>query len=172
MTDETSVSAVSENLELLYHVKPDDSVVGPVERDRAHAEGILHRSGMIFLVRSDGRILIQRRNAARKTYPESYDSSCSFHVTFGETYEEAAKRELIEETGVSAPLTYLGKFTHYDPPENEMVAVFACNSDEQVHISKEEFSNAKFRTKEEVDKIISLSAPWLRDGWQIAREKI
>ncbi len=110
-------------MELLYRVKPDDSVVGPVERDRAHAEGILHRSGMIFLVRSDGRILIQRRNAARETYPESYDSSCSFHVTFGESYEEAAKRELIEEIGLSAPVTYLGKFAHYDPPENEMVAV-------------------------------------------------
>ena len=172
VTGQTSVSAVPENLELLYHVKPDDSVVGPVERDRAHAEGILHRSGMIFLVRSDGRILIQRRNTAREPYPDSYDSSCSFHVTFGETYEAAAKRELKEETGVSAPLTYLGKFTHNDPPENEMVAVFARNSDEHEHTSKEEFSSAKFSTKEEVDKIIAGSAPWLRDGWQMAREKI
>ena len=111
---------------------------------------------MIFLVGSDKRILIQRRSIARETYPDQYDSSCSFHVTFGESYEEAAKRELIEETGVSAHLKYLGKFVHYDPPENEMVVVFACFSDEQIRISKEEFSSANFCTKEEVDKIVAL----------------
>jgi NADH pyrophosphatase NudC (nudix superfamily) len=94
-------------------------------------------------------------------------------VTFGESYEDAAKRELIEEAGISASLRYLGKFTHYDPPENEMVAVFACNSDEPVLISKEESSGAQFCTKEEVDTIIALeSAPWLRDGWKLARNKI
>lgn len=159
-------------MELLYHVEPDDSVVGPVERNRAHAEGILHRSGMIFLVRSDGKILIQHRSASKETFPDCYDSSCSFHVTFGESYEDAAKRELIEEAGISAPLKYLGKFTHYDPPENEMVTVFVCNSDEPPRISEEESSGAEFYTKEEVDRIVALaSAPWLRDGWKLAREK-
>lgn len=147
-------------------------MIGPVERDRAHAEGILHRSGMIFLARSDGRVLIVRRSPAKETYPDCYDSSCSFHVTFGESYEGAAKRELVEETGITAPLTYLGKFTHYDPPENEIVAVFTCTSDDQPQISKEEFSNARFYSKEEIDGIIAVSAPWLRIGWKMAREKI
>ncbi len=165
-------STVLKHVELLYHVKPDDSVIGPIERDRAHAEGILHRSGMIFLVRSDGLVLIQRRSPARETFPDCYDSSCSFHVTFGESYEGAAKRELMEEVGIAAPLMFLGKFAHYNPPENEMVAVFTCTSDDQPQISKEEFSNAKFCSKAEIDKLIALSAPWLRIGWRMAREKI
>jgi NADH pyrophosphatase NudC (nudix superfamily) len=94
-------------------------------------------------------------------------------VTFGESYEDAAKRELIEEIGISAPLRFLGKFMHYHPPENEMVAVFACNSDGQVRIREEESSGGKFCTKEEVEKIVvSESAPWLRDGWKLARDKI
>lgn len=148
-------------------------MIGSVERNRAHAEGLLHRSGMIFLVRSDGKILIQHRSASKQTFPDCYDSSCSFHVTFGESYEDAARRELMEEAGISAPLSYLGKFTHYDPPENEMVAVFACNSDEPIRISNEESSGAKFCTKEEVEKIVAVgSAPWLRDGWKLARDEI
>ncbi len=160
-------------MELLYHVTTNDSVVGPVERDRAHADGLLHRSGMIFIVRSDGRILIQHRSASKETFPDCYDSSCSFHVTFGESYEDAAKRELLEEAGIQAPLRYVGKFTHYDPPENEIVAVFACTTDDPVRISKEESSSAEFYTTEEIDNIVELgSAPWLRDGWKLARNKI
>ena len=85
---------------------------------------------MTFLIRSDGKILIQYRNKEKETYPDCYDASSSFHVTFGESYEEAARRELGEETGVDAPLEYLTKFTHHDPPENEIVAVFACYSDQ------------------------------------------
>ena len=91
-------------LELLYQVEEDDSVIGSVERTRANAEGLLHRSGMVFLTRSDGKILIQRRNVEKQTFPDCYDASSTFHVTFGESYEEAAKREMIEETGISAPL--------------------------------------------------------------------
>ena len=97
----------------------DDSVLGSIERSKAHLDQILHRSGMTFLVRSDGTILIQRRSP-NTTFPGCWDSSSSFHVTFGEIYEQAAIRELKEETGVSATITYLGKFTYRVPPENEM----------------------------------------------------
>jgi len=90
-------------LELLYHVASDDSVFGSIERSKAHLDQILHWSGMIFLIRSDGKILLQRRSPSNATFPGCWDSSSSFHVTFGESYEQAARRELKEEAGVSAP---------------------------------------------------------------------
>gem|GEM_PF-2843135 len=65
--------------ELLYHVREDNSIVGPVERRRVHSEGILHHAGMVFLRRSDGKVLVQRRSKTKDTFPGSYDSSCSFH---------------------------------------------------------------------------------------------
>ncbi len=88
--------------ELLYQVTKDDSYIGSVERSVAHRDQILHRAGMMFLIRSDGKILLQRRSATRASFPSSWDSSSSFHVTFGESYQQAAKRELKEETGLSA----------------------------------------------------------------------
>ena len=152
-------------------MREDDSVVGPIERKRAHSEGILHRTGMVFLRRSDGKVLVQRRSKTKDTFPDSYDSSCSFHVRFGETYDEAARRELIEETGISSQLTYLGKFTHFDPPENEIVAVFASQSDEAVKIDPAESSVMEFWSKEEVDGIVDdkSTSPWLRDAWKLLR---
>jgi isopentenyldiphosphate isomerase len=150
-------------------VTKDDSVIGSIERSRAHQDQILHRSGMIFLMRSDGKTLLQRRSPNRATFPDCWDSSSSFHVTFGESYEQAAKRELREETGVSAPLAYLGKFSYYVPPENEIVAVFSCKSNDPIKINPSESSGASFHTRDEANVIAAseAAAPWLRRGWKI-----
>ena len=159
-------------MELLYHVTEDDSVLGSVERSRAHRDQILHRSGMIFLIRSDDTVLLQRRSRNKATFPDHWDSSSSFHVTFGESYEEAGKRELKEETGVSALLEYLGKFSYHVPPENEMVAVFSCMSDRKVTIDKTESSEGSFHTRDEVNVIAESeeAAPWLRRGWKMVTD--
>jgi len=150
-------------------VAKDDSVLGSIERSKAHQDQILHRSGMIFLVRSDGQILLQRRSPSNPTFPACWDSSSSFHVTFGESYEQAARRELKEETGVAAPLTFLGKFAYHVPPENEIVAVFSCRSDDAIRIDPAESSEASFHTRDDVNVIAAseTAAPWLPKGWKI-----
>jgi len=160
--------------ELLYRVMQDDSVIGPVDRNRAHMEAILHRSGIVFLVRSDGKVLLQHRSPLKQIFPNRFDSSCSYHVTFGESYEEAAIRELREETGISAPVAFLGKFSHQDKPENQIVAVFVCKSDAGVTIDEAEAIDARFYSKEEVDRIVASGnvTPWLRDGWLLFRDGI
>ena len=137
-TRQSSKSASRQHLELLYHVTKEDSVLRSVERSTAHRDQILHRSGMIFLARFDGRILLQHRSPNKTIFPDCWDSSSSFHVTFGETYEQAARGELKEETEISAPLTYLGKFSYHIPPENEIVAVFYCRSDDPIKIDPTE----------------------------------
>jgi isopentenyldiphosphate isomerase len=93
-------------------------------------------------------------------------------VRFGETYDEAARRELVEETGINSQLTYLGKFAHFDPPENEIVAVFASESDKVVRIDLDESSVMEFWSKEEVDSIVDgkSTSPWLRDAWKLLRD--
>ncbi len=160
--------------EMLYHVRQDDSVVGSIERNRAHAEGLLRRSGIVFLRRSDGKVLLQRRSPLKRIFPNRFDSSCSFHVIFRESYEEAAVRELKEETGISASVRFLGEFVHEDKPENQIVAVFMCESDASVMIDREETLSAVFYSKGEVDGIVAREkvTPWLRDGWKLASRVI
>ncbi len=160
--------------ELLYNVDEQDKVIGPVERDRAHKEGLLHRSAIVFLLRPDGTILIQHRSPAKKTFPDCTDCSCTFHVGFGESYEQSAKRELMEETGTTRPVRYIGKFHHHDKPENQMVAVFVSTSDEQIHIAKEESTGFRFVTKREVDRIVAEEkiTPWFAPAWRLVRDII
>ncbi len=160
--------------ELLYKVDKRDRILGSIERDNAHEKGVLHRSGVVFLVRSDGKILVPWRNEKKKTFPNCYECSASFHVTFGETYKQAAERELEEETGVTAPVRYLGKFTHFDYPENEIVAVFYAKSDDKITLDPSEADYASFYSIRRVDQIANSdkAAPWFKGSWKIARDRI
>jgi isopentenyldiphosphate isomerase len=93
---------------MLYYVNENDEVLGKVTRDEAHSKLLLHRSGMVFLINNQGKVLLNRRNSKKKTFPSCYDSSVSFHVTYGENYEDSAKRETEEEIRIKAPLKFMG----------------------------------------------------------------
>ena len=107
-------------------------------------------------------------------FPSCYDASAAYHVTFGETYVEAGNRELKEETGISTELRYAGKFVHHDPPEHQFVAAFIGTSDNPLRIDLSEASDAVFRSKQEVERIVASEkiTPWLRDGWKIVRDLV
>jgi isopentenyl-diphosphate Delta-isomerase len=68
----------------------------------------------IALVNSDGRIYIQHRAATKRLWPDRKTISTSGHVDPGETFEQAAVREVREELGVDlrrSDLRLLGSFT-------------------------------------------------------------
>lgn len=90
-------------MEKVLWVDENDNVLGEVERGKAHREGILHRIAVIYLTRPDGTILIQERVSGR------LDHSAAGHVDIGESYLDAAKRELKEELGVDVDLVKVGK---------------------------------------------------------------
>jgi len=136
LIDAQVVERFGKTLELLYRGTEDDSVLGSIERSKAHLDEILHRSGMIFLIRSDGKTLLQRRSPIKATFPDCWDSSSSFHVTFGESYEQATRRELKGETGVSQRSRILESSRTMSRPENEIVAEFSGKSDDPFRLTK------------------------------------
>jgi len=161
-------------VELLYRVSSNDSVEGSVEREVAHRSAVLHRSGIVFLVRPDRCVLLSHRSRSKAIFGDRYDASAAFHVTFGESYAEAAVRELKEEVGVSAAVTFLGKFEHHDPPEHQIVGVFSSHSDAPIVLDPTESAGYEFRSRSEVDQLLRTGSvtPWLRDGWPIARDRL
>jgi isopentenyldiphosphate isomerase len=86
--------------EMLDVSDADDRVVGTLERGEIHRRGLFHRSVHVFLFDASGRIYLQRRSLGKAEHPGKWDCSASGHVESGESYGNAARRELEEEIGV------------------------------------------------------------------------
>lgn len=67
-------------------------------------QGLFHRIVRINLVDENGRVYLQHRAASKYPFPSHWDNSVAGHVDVDETYEEAAYRELNEETGITDEL--------------------------------------------------------------------
>jgi isopentenyldiphosphate isomerase len=78
----------------------DGHVLGLVKpRDQVHRDGDWHRSVALWIVRADGRLLLQRRSMAKDTWPGLLTASVSGHYAAGEHLEDVL-REAHEEIGV------------------------------------------------------------------------
>ncbi|MBQ0000096.1 MAG: NUDIX domain-containing protein [Clostridiales bacterium] len=87
-----------------------------VERKRAHAEGIPHRTAHIWIIRDkDGKYqaLLQKRAQNKDSFPGCFDTSSAGHIQAGDEPKESALREPSEELGIHAEdedLEPAGKF--------------------------------------------------------------
>ena len=87
-----------------------------VERGRAHAEGIRHRTAHIWIIREmDGRVqvFLQKRSADKDSFPGRFDTSSAGHIPAGDEPLQSALRELKEELGLTASpeeLKFAGTF--------------------------------------------------------------
>ncbi|MFG2406641.1 NUDIX hydrolase [Streptomyces brevispora] len=96
--------------ELVEHVDEHDRVLGIVDRDEAVRENWPHRIATTICRDREGRILVLRRAATLSRFPGYYDVMVGGAVDVGESYEQAAVRELTEELGVRVPVRFLFKF--------------------------------------------------------------
>lgn len=75
-------------------IDDNDNALGEISLIKAHQEGLLHRISVVYLTNDNNQILIQKRTDG------ILDHSAAGHVDVGESYLEAAERELEEELGV------------------------------------------------------------------------
>ena len=82
--------------EEIFDVVDDaDRVIRQAPRSVVHAQNLLHRAVSIFVLKSDGRLLLQLRSDSKDQYPGCYTSSASGHVDSGEDYETAAIGKIV-----------------------------------------------------------------------------
>lgn len=93
-----AVQATEDELFQTFDARGNATGVAP--RSRVHREGLWHCAANVFLFRSDGRLVLQRRQWTKDVCPGAWDLSVAEHLEPGETYEQAALRGLREELGV------------------------------------------------------------------------
>ena len=86
--------------ELVDIVDEHDAVVDTVTRREMRAGRLRHRAVYIAVQHSDGRLLVHQRSHDKDVRPGAWDIAVGGVVGAGETYDDAAVRELAEEIGV------------------------------------------------------------------------
>ena len=86
--------------ELFDVVDESDRVIDTLPRDEVHARDLRHRAIHVMLFNTRGEVFLQKRSIWKDRNPGLWDSSTAGHVDAGETYEQAARRELREEIGI------------------------------------------------------------------------
>ncbi len=108
--------------ELVDVVDELDVVIATVTRREMRRDRLRHRAVAIAVLGSDGRLLVHRRADTKDVWPGLWDLAAGGVVAAGESYEDAAHRELSEELGVDGELEPLGRGAF----EDDQVALVGC----------------------------------------------
>ncbi|XOD68457.1 MAG: isopentenyl-diphosphate Delta-isomerase [Flavobacteriales bacterium AspAUS03] len=102
-------------------VGTQDEVLGLMDKQKAHIEGLLHRAISIFVFNNRHELMLQQRAAHKYHSPLLWANTCCSHPRQGETTIEAAHRCLVEEMGFDCPLEEQFYFTYKAEMDNILI---------------------------------------------------
>lgn len=152
-------------------VDDNDNPIGESSKEEVWQKGLWHRIVRIMVEDEQGRILLQKRSMDVDTFPGCWDHSAAGHVDAGEDYEEAAKRELQEELGISNAT--LHKVAVYRTSNvfngrklNRFNALYKAtiDSSQPLNLQESEVSEAEWFTPDEARKLIAEQRDSVTDG--------
>ncbi len=137
--------------EFLEIVNEKGEVTGLAPRSRIHGDpALMHRVAHVLVFNGKGQILLQKRSMKKDVAPGMWDTSVGGHVDPGESPEEAARREMLEELGVQSPLKFLHSYIHSNAYETELVHTFLAIKDGGFKFDPGEIDEIRFWDLEEI----------------------
>ncbi len=171
---------VSSEAEELILVDRDDNETGHLSKAACHdGDGVLHRAFSLFLFDSAGRLLLQKRAAAKRLWPGFWSNSCCSHPRRGETMEVATRRRLQDELNVESELEYIYKFAYQADfgaagAEHELCHVYLGRVPDAVQANELEIEALRFvdtgLLEQELDATPDQFTPWFKLEWRALNE--
>lgn len=112
--------------EIFPIVDPQGNTVGKATRKECHSGSrLLHPVVHLHVFNPSGELLLQQRALTKYIQPGKWDTAVGGHRDYGETVEEALKREAYEEIGINdfTPLK-LFNYVYDSDVERELVDTF------------------------------------------------
>lgn len=101
-------------MELIALANMDDVIVGSQDRSEQLPPHLCRCISAAVVFNSRGELVLQKVARTKKYLPLSWTYSATGHVDAGETYEQAAHRELQEELGIETDLEFLAVSNFYN----------------------------------------------------------
>ncbi|MCI3936680.1 isopentenyl-diphosphate Delta-isomerase [Chryseobacterium aahli] len=146
--------------EYVVLVNPEDTVLGLMEKQQAHINGLLHRAFSVFLFNDQGEMLLQKRAAEKYHSPNQWTNAVCSHPRDGESYLEGAKRRLKEELGIETELSEKFNFIYKADVgsglwEHELDYVFTGTYNADFNLNKNEVEEVRYISMKDLDQEIS-----------------
>jgi mevalonate kinase len=137
------IETTDDQQELFIVVDKDDNVLGYKTRYECHHDKtLIHRTVGTAVFNSKGEILLLKRSKTKDLGAGLWDVSIGGHVNKNESYEDAAKREMMEEVGIDSPLVFHSKKIFSNTEETEMQALFTTTYDGPFKMNQEEIEDS------------------------------
>ena len=143
-------------MELFDIVDDEDRVIGSASREDCHGNPELtHRAVHILVFNSRGDLYLQKRSRSKVIQPGMWDSSVGGHLSSGESYEVAGRREMAEELGISGcPFHHLFDFRIRNAVESENIRSFAATFDGPISPDPDEIERGRFWSISEIESAV------------------
>lgn len=142
-----------DNLEEKFPLVDEEGrVIGSATRGECHnGSRLLHPVVHLHVFNSAGDIYLQKRPEWKDIQPGKWDTAVGGHMDYGETPEQALRREVSEELGITNFVPkFVDKYVFDSKRERELVYVNRTTYDGPVHPSAEELDGGRFWTMQEI----------------------
>lgn len=148
--------AKKEEFEYSDVVDQNNLVIGKATREELHSgSNLLHRSVDVFIFNDENKILIPKRSKHKINCPGCFDCSAHGHVISGETYSQAAHRELKEELGFDVPLKRIGEYRVEMKTGPELAELFVGTYAGKINFEKKEVEEIYFLALPDIEELIA-----------------
>ena len=167
-----SIEGTISSEEKVCIVDAQNNVVGAASRGEMRTQVLPHRATFIFVRRSTGELVVQKRSMLKDFCPGFFDVATGGVVGEGESYEENARRELEEELGVPAEVPLGHCFTFYVEQLEGPVAhrcrcwgdAWECEYDGELTLQEEEVESVHLMFPADALRRAEAGAPFTPDG--------
>jgi 16S rRNA (adenine1518-N6/adenine1519-N6)-dimethyltransferase len=156
-------------------VDKNDRILRDASRCEVHANNLLHRAVHILIFNAAGEVYLQQRSRWKDRHPLKWDSSAAGHVGAAESYDETARRELMEELGVSVPLKRISKLPASERTDQEFIWLYRGEVAGNLSPNRTEIETGVFFPETVIDGWVEARPEDFASGfiecWEVYRQK-
>ena len=133
-------------------VDEEGRVIGYATRGECHSGSfLLHPVVHLHVFNSAGDIYLQKRPEWKDIQPGKWDTAVGGHIDFGESPDDALRREVREELGImDFTAEFVDKYVFKSKRERELVYVHRCIYDGPIQPSASELDGGRFWSLQEI----------------------
>ncbi|MBI4146156.1 NUDIX domain-containing protein [Candidatus Woesearchaeota archaeon] len=139
--------------ELIEEIDEKGNTIAVHPRSELKKRMFRHKAALIIPTQGE-KLVLCRRAKDKHPFPDTWCCAVGGKVIAGETFEQAAQREMQEEIGTTAVLSHVVTFNYNGQEYPSRFAVFTTTLPKQLALDPTEIQYLKAFTAEEINKMI------------------